>query len=256
MDTMKDVLHSLGLSDKEVPVYLALLRLGTAPASVLAKQTGLPRSTVQFLCQQLQRKGVISMIQRKNIYLFSADDPRRLLSLLELQRRTLDRQQENLHRIIGELERLRHPDAAVPRVRFYEGEAGVEAAWQSVLEHMGRDEEIIGYVYPLDASRDAASPALDLFIRKRIAKNVRMRNIATQSAASSLLLSRDESSLRKTRLLQQQSRGSPAEIMVYGSNICLVTVEHGAIFATVIENQSIAELLRASFDDHWKRLER
>ena len=254
MDSITDVLASLGLNDKETSVYLALVALGTAPASEIAKRTNLPRSTVQFTCQQLQRRGVISMVQRKNVYLFSADDPRRLLSLVEFQQKMLERKREDAHRIIGELEQLRNPDTAVPRVRFYEGEEGIDAAWNSVLDDVKEGGEILGFVHPMEPGKDLASTALASFIRRRLGKNVRMRNISTRDVRSNALRALDPKTLRETRGMDLPMDGSPSEVMMYGHKICLVTVEKGSVFATIIENRSIAELLRASFEDHWSRL--
>ncbi len=256
MDSVADVLASLGLNDKETAVYLTLVALGTAPASEVAKRTQLPRSTVQFTCQQLQRRGVISMVQRKNVYLFSADDPRRLLTLVEFQQKMLERKREDAHRIIGELEQLRNPDTDIPRVRFYEGEEGVDAAWNSVLDDVKEGGEILGFVHPLDPSKDAGTPALGSFVERRMQKGVHMRTIATNSPMSVELRKRDGIRLRNSWLMETVSGGAPAEIMIYGAKICLVTVERGAIFATIIENRSIAELLRAIFEDHWNRLNR
>lgn len=256
LEEMKETLEALGMTDKEADIYLALRALGTAPASLVAKRTGLPRSTVQFLCQNMQRRGILSMVQRKNVFLFSADDTKRLFSLLEFQRGQLARKEEDLHRIVGELERLGHPDTTLPKVRFYEGEEGVAAAWDSVFEGVGQGGEIIGFVHPLQPAKDPASGALDSFVKRRKRKGIRMRCIATKSPMSELLRQGDAGAARTTFIMPEGSDASPSEIMVYGGKVCIVTVELGAVFATVIENRSIASLLRAVFESEWKALRR
>ena len=56
-DAIRSTLASLDLSDKEISLYLLLLQSGTAPASSLGDRAGLVRSTAQYTCQQLEKKG-------------------------------------------------------------------------------------------------------------------------------------------------------------------------------------------------------
>ena len=43
---IEKILEKIGLSNKEVTVYLASLHLGSQPASTIAKTTGIKRTTI------------------------------------------------------------------------------------------------------------------------------------------------------------------------------------------------------------------
>ncbi len=118
------------------------------------------------------------------------------------------------------------------------------------------DKEVPVYLslLALGTAPASRSPSARVFPRSTVQFACHMRNIATQSPMSAALSKRDAQSLRETRCTESDMESSPSEVMVYGSKVCLVTVEKGAIFATVIENSSIADLLRAGFEDHWRRL--
>ena len=53
------VLSQLGLAENESQVYLKLLQAGKAPASVLAYQLKLPRTTVQNILLRLETEEVV-----------------------------------------------------------------------------------------------------------------------------------------------------------------------------------------------------
>ncbi len=57
---MKNTLKDLGLSSKEIDIYLTLLPIGKASASVIAYRTGISRSTAKYICNQLVQKRLFS----------------------------------------------------------------------------------------------------------------------------------------------------------------------------------------------------
>lgn len=60
---IKKHLRELNFSDNEIKVYIALTKLGEAHASIIAKKTDLPRTTVISILQKLNKTNYIS-IQR------------------------------------------------------------------------------------------------------------------------------------------------------------------------------------------------
>ena len=83
---MRQQLLNLGLSEKEVEVYLALLEFGTQPASVIARKIGLPRPTALFHCRQLFEKGYVRKTKQGKAQLFyvEIEDLKMKLSLKKL----------------------------------------------------------------------------------------------------------------------------------------------------------------------------
>ena len=52
----KKILHDIGLSEGEIKVYLALLKLGLAKKTELANGSGVSSSKVYEICNRLQKK--------------------------------------------------------------------------------------------------------------------------------------------------------------------------------------------------------
>lgn len=68
-----------GLSKNEVSLYLVLLRLSVSQAGPLVKESDLHRMLVYEALDDLERKGLITIVRKKNIKLFQASDPSVLL---------------------------------------------------------------------------------------------------------------------------------------------------------------------------------
>lgn len=257
MHSLEHTLEALGLSEKEISIYLALLAVGTSPASTLGQRTGITRSTAQYTCQQLSRKGLIRMIQRGNTYLYTPEPPEKLLLLLKSQQDELKSKEDQVHRIIGTLKGMMNPQSVLPKIRFFEGRDGIIAAYNEVLQCVPAGGEIVGYLKLLDLQGDelGLQEPLAEFVRKRETKGVRARIIAAEDPIAADFRRKDPQHLRETRLASSDRFDFPsAEIMIYGDRISSMTVERNQIFAYVIENESITRMHRALFELLWERL--
>jgi sugar-specific transcriptional regulator TrmB len=257
MDALASTLASLGLHETEIAVYLDLLAIGTAPASVLSRRLKIPRSTVQYCGQQLQKKGVVSMIQRGNTNLFSAEDPRRLLKLVQAQKRALEERETQVNAIISDLEQRRHPGAVLPHVRFYEGVSGISSLLDDALAHVRKQEEVRIYLQPLPVGPETEDvhELSRLFEMSRRKAGVRARMIACASPLADGIRAQDRDMLRETRTVDAPDGLDHCEIVILRDMVVSVTVKPMSIFATLVEDSGIAAMQRAMFDQLWDRLD-
>ena len=78
-----DSLKQLDLSDRQVVVYEALLRLGPASIRDVATEAGVNRGSTYETLKQLVTKGIVSYFPKGKRRVFQAEDPERLLTLAE-----------------------------------------------------------------------------------------------------------------------------------------------------------------------------
>ena len=130
---LNNVLQKIGLSDKDSEVYLACLELGTQPASVIAKKAGLKRPTTYLILEGLLKKGLVSEYTGSNVKYFTAVAPEYLLNYIDKQRRELTSHQRELEEYLPQLQSLSNPYTLNPKVRFYEGMAGIERVMNDTL---------------------------------------------------------------------------------------------------------------------------
>lgn len=252
MDTIDAVLGSLGLGKNEVRVYKALVAGDAMTVSAVAKETGLPASTTKFTLQQLVRRGVVSMVRRKNAHIYSVEDSRRLLTVIELQKQSLEQKHAAVLRILESLESLRRRDASVQRVRFFEGQEGVLQAWMLMLQKTPSAGVLRSFAHPV-AEQSAGYPTLARFVNMRMRKQVRALVLATDSSSSAAMQAADAKALRETRIMRGYQGGSySSEIMIGADAVCLSTVHDGQAHCTLIESAPVAQLLQLMFNGFWQ----
>ncbi len=78
-----ETLKSIGLTNGEARVYIALLSLGTSTVSPIVKLSGISSSKVYFILNRLAVKGLVSMSIKEKNRIYSATEPERILDYLE-----------------------------------------------------------------------------------------------------------------------------------------------------------------------------
>ena len=76
------ILKKLGLSDKEIKIYLKLLECGATSVRGLAELCGLNRGTVYDTLKRLQNAGLVSYYHQETKQRFVAEEPEKLISQL------------------------------------------------------------------------------------------------------------------------------------------------------------------------------
>lgn len=134
---IESTLQAIGLSEKEIDVYLALLPRAQAPASVLAKQLGIPRSTAKFTCDQLLKKQLVQTKERHHTTYYIPEPPQKLLYLFERREQELQESREELERVMYHLQNIHNPEAQLPFVQLYEGKQEIEGMLLELMEKEG-----------------------------------------------------------------------------------------------------------------------
>lgn len=97
-------LRKLGLSEKEVRVYLAGLELGPNSVQNIAKEAGLTRPTAYEIIKKLEDKKLFLKTKQRGKRLFRAQSPESILGILRTQKREIEEKEREFIRIIATLE--------------------------------------------------------------------------------------------------------------------------------------------------------
>lgn len=121
---INQTLKKLGLNEKEIDVYLALLRGGKTRPALLAKSTKLNRATLYSVAKGLLSKGIITEDMSGKILEFAPLPADNLSNILSQAKKELKEKEENIKKAIAELS-LITPDKSysVPKIRFIEEDA-------------------------------------------------------------------------------------------------------------------------------------
>jgi sugar-specific transcriptional regulator TrmB len=118
---IQQILKKIGLNDKEIKVYLALLKNGPTKPSVLASHTQLNRATLYNIAQSLISKGIIASDLSGKSLIFAPLPPNDLEKILAVNKRELKEKEALIKEAVSELNLItsshKYP---VPKIRFIE----------------------------------------------------------------------------------------------------------------------------------------
>ena len=86
---IRPLLRKVGLDEKEIEVYLALLSLKMAKATAISKASCQSRSHTYIVLRSLVEMGLASEVERGKIIHFVAEPPERLLAYCEERERQM-----------------------------------------------------------------------------------------------------------------------------------------------------------------------
>lgn len=117
-------LRKLGLTEKEVRVYLAGLELGPSSVQNIAKTAKIARPTVYEIIKKLEDKKLFIEGKEKGKRVFIAQSPEKILALLRIQKREIEEKEREFIRIIAALEAKYSKEKG--EVKIFRGKEGVK----------------------------------------------------------------------------------------------------------------------------------
>lgn len=165
-----ELLERLGLSEKESLVYLTALEQGETTALNISKASGVKRSTVYTVIDDLKKRGIMAEVFKGFKKKFVAESPRNLQQILEDNREMLeDHMQELLN--------LYAFPTAKNKLKSVEGAEGIRYA----LDLMLSDIEVGDYYLVManfETLHELLPKFLPKFLERRAKYNIKIRSIA------------------------------------------------------------------------------
>ena len=250
-------LETLGLNTKEIRAYLAILSLGTAGASQVAKKCGIPRTTLYPALESLVGRGLlVREIDPRTGAKFSARAPDSFLDMLRDEARTLNARLE----VARDLSQVLAPffgkrSQYVPKLRFVEGKRAIEKLLYSAIHDWRRSYERIGdwtmWGYQDHTIVEEYKTWHEYAWKIR---NPRERICLFSSGAGLRQQSREKIARRELRLLPEEQE-FPCSIWVHADHVLFAVTSSKPHFAILLVDTIISETLRTLFQLLWNSCE-
>jgi len=243
-------LEELGLSEGEIAAYLTVLDLGETALMPVAKSTAIPHTSLIYMLERLEERGLIEIIIRKSRKSYSPKPPRTIVTLLKKKRTDLEEQINTLEGSLDDLNRLYAHATFLPTVRYFRGQDEIRQAYDEILEayvdeywyvsEIAKIEDVLGKQF------------LKGWIRRRIDLKIKTKAIWVRSEAVL-----DEPSYlgtpqnRRTVRYAPDGFKSPAHTIIYGDTVIAITTVRENV-ATVITSRDFATTMKSWFKELWK----
>jgi len=225
-------LAKLGMDEKEIKVYLALVRHGLATGGKVADLTGLHRRTAYDVLASLMEKGFVTYVIKERKKHFDAMDPKRLMDLVK-------EQEDAVNSLLPELCALRARRKEKSGVQIYEGVKSVKKIYDELLE--SGSYVALGAGEPL---REMLGPFFAFFQRRKRQMRAKTRVIISAAYRKSEVVTRTYGDVR---LLEGYE--APTTTYVYGNKVAIVICDPP--LGIVIENGKVAASFMGYFNLLW-----
>jgi sugar-specific transcriptional regulator TrmB len=245
MERISEILGAMGIGRTECRVYVALLELQEAKAGEISSHAGVATSNIYNALDSLMAKGIVSYKVKNNMKYFQPAPPESLNELFLHKKKELDKQKEELDKIIKQLKKINPKKETFSNYRYFEGIRGVRAMWHEINDVMDSGEEVLIYL----ASEASYRPLVrfyDYHHDKRIEKGVKERLVFPKD-------DRELGEFRKNELtdVRFDHIESEAEWAVVGDMLCIQYTSGKMPRGFLIKDRTFADGFRELFEKLW-----
>ncbi|MFH1770664.1 MAG: helix-turn-helix domain-containing protein [archaeon] len=231
------ILEELGFNDKEIKVYLALLRCGSISASKVSKETNIDRATCYRYIDSLIHKGFVSCVIENNMKYFNAAHPEKILS-------DLKQKEKDYKEILPELLSLEKIPKEETITEMYRGKEGLKTVLKNILRTK-EDHCVLG---DEGHFQDLLPVYFGQFINSCLKNKIKEKILCSEKV---------KNKIQKYDYKHSETRALPHNVVVptttliYSDKIVLFDWEL-PFSAVVIKNKNMALSYKSYFELLWK----
>jgi sugar-specific transcriptional regulator TrmB len=236
--TPEKSLQEMGLSDQEAAIYMALLKTGGLAASLVAKETGLRRTTAYAILKGMTRKGFVTVFVRKGRQVFVAEKPQSVAGYFE-------KRLKNFSEGIPMLELLEKKQLKSGGLRFIESVDELKRFYAGILrEYRGRSYDALGN----SNAWQGLEPEFFIQYRKdRANAGIRTRVLIT--ADSGPASPTDPALLREVKFLPK-NYAFKSTMDIFDDKVLIISPEQTSL-AIVIAVPAMVDIFKSTFQMLW-----
>jgi sugar-specific transcriptional regulator TrmB len=252
---INQTLKKLGLNDKEIQVYLTLLKNGQTKPSVLAPLTKLKRASLYHLAKGVLAKGLIAEDFGGKTLQFIPLPPTSLEQMAKQARRELADKENLIKKAIGEISLISASKAyPVPKIRFIE-ENNLEkflfdnlVKWQQ--ESINSDGVWWGFQDHTFIENFEKWISASWQTKESKNEHYRAQVFTNESQIEEKIKYRYPKQKRNVRFLKEQT--FTATLWVCGDYLIIIATQQHPFYAFEIHDQLLANNMKTMFKKLWE----
>jgi sugar-specific transcriptional regulator TrmB len=237
---IEKLLKDSGFLDKEIAVYLAILELGRGTVSEISRKAGINRSTGYVTLDNLAAKGLVSISGKEPKQEYVAESPEKLAAHMNNEAEKQKNLAKSVTDLLPELLSL-HKVGDRPRVRFYEGDAGLEYVYDDTLT----SKEDIYSTSTYEEMHGTLPKYFETYYARRVKKGIFIHTFVADTPLAHVRQANDKNEARETFLVPQDKFPVPTDIEIYGDKVMFASWREK--LGIIIESREIATTLRSAF---------
>ncbi|OGG83084.1 hypothetical protein A3I46_01790 [Candidatus Kaiserbacteria bacterium RIFCSPLOWO2_02_FULL_54_13] len=238
------VLSSVGFTNKEAQVYIALLSLGAGTVQQIATLSGLKRPIIYVLLEGLIQRGYVSEIPGKKIRAFQAMEAATVL-------RRLQADVTNFIQYLPIFKTLGNRGESRPKISYHDTKEGILNVYEEI-NHDSNPFFVTSYVR-LNAHFPGIINRWIKAHKKDFQKKIRGTHIVPDDEGE-LPYARDYLKLNQQVRIWPALRGARMDFSLYGDKLAISSLGEKP-FVVVVKSVDVVSALRPMFEVVWEDAE-
>lgn len=168
------ILEQIGLTESEIKVYFALLKLGSASTGPIIDKAKINHSKIYLILNKLLDKGLVSFVIKNKVRHYQASDPDNLLRYLKAKKESIAEQEKELEKLLPEL-KMQQMKKDIQTATIYTGYEGIKTIFNLILSKLKVNEEY----YVFTSYEETSSQQLRRFLlnyhQRRVDKKIKVK---------------------------------------------------------------------------------
>jgi len=240
-------LQSLGLTNSEIKVYLALLELGISSKGKILEKAKIAPSKIYIVLNKLIDKGLVSLIIKNNIRHYQAAPVSRISDYLNLKKEEFEKQEQNIKDLMPKLENLQKSIRNKTTAEIFYGWKGMETVYSSLYSEAVKDD-----AYILGASKGDNLEKTKLFYQKwsfraRL-KNIKLKIIFNENDRDYVKSLEKELKIKYNKRFLQKT--TPVEFLITKNTSAIIMLKEEPLVILIKDEETAASFI-AYFKELW-----
>lgn len=236
------VLEGIGLTQGEIRVYSALLKIGECTTGKIIEDAKLSSGKIYEILDKLIDKGLATFIIKEKTKYFSPTNPKKILEYVDRQKEEIENKKQEVENILPELLHIHNLKKQDYKAVIYKGYEGLRTAIFESLEELGENDVWMS----MGASSNRSDQILwmwNKFEKLRIERKINIKIIATNTDDITDWL---QAKYMKIKILNV---GGKVPVDIAGDNVLIYNFEDLSIVK--ITNKDVANSFKDFFEHLW-----
>ena len=231
-------------SDKEVKIYMALLKIGKGTVSEITRSAGVGRTYGYPILAQLTSQGLVGISGKKPKQEYFAESPRVLFDYMENRLKSEKNFTKELKEALPELLAIHNVEDR-PRIRFYEGLEGIKNVYDDTLTSK---EKVVRGFLAYDELFKTLPNYFPEYFKRRAEKGVVGKAIATETEEGRNRERKNKDEARELIFVPKKYYFYP-EIDIYDNKVMIASWREK--LGIIIESDEVADAMKKIFELAW-----
>lgn len=252
MANLKPILLNLNLSEKEVEIFLALLKLGKGTATSMSRESGITRTHVYDIVKTLIDRGLVSEVEERGVKTYEGVDHAGLLAFISREQKNLQQIEKKVVQMASEFNALQVGRQQKTKVRFFDGVEGVKNIYEEIRRDLQKQYESFELMTVFSpANLERILPGFEYLDYP----NMRGRDIVAEDEMLNVYIEQMKQSANVTsyKVWPKEKGIFPTDTIVWKNKIATIDLV-GYPSGIIVENDSMVKTFTLWFEQLWVSL--